>query len=490
MKGLDWMQCLQRALNYMEAHLLDPELDNERVAQQAFAASANFQRIFGIVTGVTVADYIRYRRLTLAGEELAQTQAKVIDVAMKYGYDTPESFTKAFVRFHGQPPSRARHSALGLKHFSPILLRIEIEGGFHMGTKLIANLPPLSNSWFGENYHFSGAVRYLMGCLGEMKLADYELIAGLTGDIFTQFYALGNLRDDSASDFYLGLRGLPQILERLGYAATAFSLQEFQAESAHYRRQIVSSIDKGIPVIWYHGATKGVIVGYEQDGDTLFYLQNEQTEPARLTMDNGFFLEDSAARHGWILVGERQHDVSLKQLYRDAILQLPGLLTTRTKDYVFGAGAFRAWADDIERGKYDGMDPEAFAGNFLAYEVYVANLATNSGGCQSFLEKAQELNPDLTFLADVRRQYRITNYLWNGGYWVKDVLAPEERAALARQYGDATLESLGGAFGCQLKTLQDKERRTPIVRQLRRCADCLDEVVRLLTEGLKQATPV
>ena len=93
---MDWMQIVQRALNYIEAHLFDDDLDNETVAEQAYSSNANFQRIFSIVTGVTIADYIRCRKLTLAGDELINPDVKVIDTALKYGYDTPESFTKAF----------------------------------------------------------------------------------------------------------------------------------------------------------------------------------------------------------------------------------------------------------------------------------------------------------------------------------------------------------------------------------------------------------
>jgi len=187
--------------------------------------------------------------------------------------------------------------------------------------------------------------------------------------------------------------------------------------------------------------------------------------------------------YGWIIVGRKKHEVGLKQIYRDAIMQLPKLLTAKTDEYAFGAEAFRAWANDIDNGKYDSMTPEEYEGNFFAYEVYVLNLATNSGGCQAFLEKAQEMNPDFTFLEDVRKQYRITNYLWNGGHWVKDIHLPEERMEMVELYGNYNLEELGGAFGCKLETLQDKEKRAPIVKQLRRFADCMDEVVQILNKN-------
>ncbi len=353
-----------------------------------------------------------------------------------------------------------------------------------MSTKVIPNIPPLINSWFGENYHFNGVARYVMGCLGEMKLADYSLLAGITGDIFAQFYPLSDFKDDSASDYYLGLRNLVNVFDKIGYAAESFSERELQSDREHFTKKITTSIDRGIPVIWYHGCPKGAIIGYEGNGNTLLYLSDNKTEPERLVLDEDFFRNEQTDIHGWIIVGEKKREVSLKQIYRDVIMRLPNLLTTKTNDYVLGAEAFRAWANDIENGKYDNMKPEEFNGNYFAYEVYIVNLATNSGGCQAFLEKAQEMNPDYTFLEEVRKQYRVTNYLWNGGHWVKDVHSREERAEMTRLYGDYNLETLGGAFGCRLETLQDKAKRAPIVKQLRRFADCMDEVVRVLNENL------
>ena len=82
---MDWIQSVQRAVNYIEANILDENLDNDAVAKQAYSSNANFQRIFSIVTGVTIADYIRCRKLTLAGQELANTGVKVIDVSLKTG---------------------------------------------------------------------------------------------------------------------------------------------------------------------------------------------------------------------------------------------------------------------------------------------------------------------------------------------------------------------------------------------------------------------
>lgn len=96
--NMDWICGIQNAINYIENHLTD-EIDYEEVAKQSFSSGYHFQRIFGILCGYTLGEYIRLRRLSLAGAELANEKAKVIDVAMKYGYDSPDSFAKAFQNF-------------------------------------------------------------------------------------------------------------------------------------------------------------------------------------------------------------------------------------------------------------------------------------------------------------------------------------------------------------------------------------------------------
>lgn len=92
---MDWIKGLQQSIDYIEEHLTET-VDYEAVAAQSFSSSYHFQRVFGILCGFTVGEYIRNRRLSLAGTELATSDAKVIDVALKYGYESPDSFAKAF----------------------------------------------------------------------------------------------------------------------------------------------------------------------------------------------------------------------------------------------------------------------------------------------------------------------------------------------------------------------------------------------------------
>ncbi len=91
---MDWMTGLQRAIDYVEAHLTD-DIDYAAAAKEAVSSSFHFQRVFSIICGYTLGDYIRMRRLSLAADELMRTNEKVIDIALKYGYDTPESFSRA-----------------------------------------------------------------------------------------------------------------------------------------------------------------------------------------------------------------------------------------------------------------------------------------------------------------------------------------------------------------------------------------------------------
>ena len=125
---MDWSNGMRCAIEYMEEHMSE-EISYEDVAKQACVSVFHFQRVFGILCGITVGEYIRNRRLTMAGEELAATNCRVIDVAMKYGYDSPDSFTKAFIRFHGIRPSSAKEHGAVLRAYAPLHIKYSLEGG-------------------------------------------------------------------------------------------------------------------------------------------------------------------------------------------------------------------------------------------------------------------------------------------------------------------------------------------------------------------------
>lgn len=124
---MDWITGISKAIDYIEEHITEPT-DYARAAKEACSSPFNFQRVFALLCGYTLGDYVRMRRLTLAGEELLSTDAKVIDVALKYGYDSPESFSHAFTRFHGVSPSAVRKGA-AIRSFSRICVKLILTGG-------------------------------------------------------------------------------------------------------------------------------------------------------------------------------------------------------------------------------------------------------------------------------------------------------------------------------------------------------------------------
>lgn len=133
---MDYATGLQRALEYIERHLED-ELELSKIAENAACSPFYFQRIFGLLCGMTLGEYIRNRRLAIAGSELSKTDSKVIDVAFKYGYDSPESFTRAFTKFHGVTPSQVKKGGCVLRSFSPLSVNLILKGGISMNYKIV-----------------------------------------------------------------------------------------------------------------------------------------------------------------------------------------------------------------------------------------------------------------------------------------------------------------------------------------------------------------
>ena len=132
---MDWITGMQNAIDYIEEHITE-KVDYEEIARCSCLSSYNFQRVFGILCGYTLGEYIRNRRLSMAGQDLAQTGMKVIDVALKYGYESPDSFAKAFQKFHGVTPSAAREAGAVLRSFARLSVKISLEGGSVMNYRI------------------------------------------------------------------------------------------------------------------------------------------------------------------------------------------------------------------------------------------------------------------------------------------------------------------------------------------------------------------
>lgn len=124
---MDWLTRMNRALDYIETNL-SGEIDLTKIASQACCSSYQFQRMFSFITDVTLAEYIRRRRLTLAAIDLLNSDTKVIDIAIKYGYESPVSFARAFQSMHGVNPTTARQEGVALKAYPRLSFLISIKG--------------------------------------------------------------------------------------------------------------------------------------------------------------------------------------------------------------------------------------------------------------------------------------------------------------------------------------------------------------------------
>ena len=125
---------IQAAIDYIEAHLTEA-IDVHDVAARAYVSAFHFQRMFTALCGIPLGEYIRHRRLTQAAQELLRG-CKVIEAAVKYGYDSPDSFARAFRRFHGVLPSQAGQMGVTLQAFAPMKINLT-EGGTMMEYKIV-----------------------------------------------------------------------------------------------------------------------------------------------------------------------------------------------------------------------------------------------------------------------------------------------------------------------------------------------------------------
>lgn len=192
---------IQAALDYVEANLTE-DIDVHDVAARAYVSAFHFQRIFSSLCGVPLGEYIRRRRLTQAAQELLRG-AKVIDTAMKYGYDSPDSFARAFRRFHGVLPSQAGQPGVTLVSFAPMKIQMHQGGGTMLEYKIVEKAPftvvgykkQFNNEtsyqeipeWWGEK---QGQQSDVMGMFGVCIDTDGKLFDYMIADLYSPWKAV------------------------------------------------------------------------------------------------------------------------------------------------------------------------------------------------------------------------------------------------------------------------------------------------------------
>lgn len=132
---MDVLKRMNDAMTYLEDNLTE-EIDYDKLAKIAYCSEYHFKRMFSFLAGVPLSEYIRRRRLTLAAFEITQSHMRIIDIAIKYGYQSADSFTRAFQQLHGITPSEARRNGSALKAYPPMTFQLSIEGGCEMNYRL------------------------------------------------------------------------------------------------------------------------------------------------------------------------------------------------------------------------------------------------------------------------------------------------------------------------------------------------------------------
>lgn len=177
---MEWIERMSATLDYIESHLDDDILYDE-VAKIACCSMHQFGRVFSYIVGISLSEYIRRRRLTLSALDLQCGNVKVIDVAMKYGYNSPDAFTRAFVGMHGVTPSEASAIGVKLKAYPRITFHISIKGDVEMEYRIEEK----------QDINLVGLVRQVKRQSANTIANDWKEAAGEVWNIWDEFFGSG-----------------------------------------------------------------------------------------------------------------------------------------------------------------------------------------------------------------------------------------------------------------------------------------------------------
>lgn len=286
-----WTEKIQEAIDYIEDHLFE-DISIEAVGKSIHYAPSSFSNFFSAVTGYSVKEYIRFRRLACAADQLRKEEVPVTEIAFKCGYETVEAFSKAFKRFFGCSPSQFSKSELKYRTFSPITIDFLLKGGFGMTRNLIPGL--LQVDWLDtqRQNEFVLSVVSVMNALGE-KL-DYDYVCAVSGSAFRTSFSMPSACKWNHGNYHV--IHTPIIVEHtfkmLGYKIAHHIRSDYET----YRRLIMDSIDRGLPVITLEGvincADACVISGYDMDGQVLLGyspFMNVEEDHREAPDDTGYF---------------------------------------------------------------------------------------------------------------------------------------------------------------------------------------------------------
>ncbi|WP_058304169.1 helix-turn-helix domain-containing protein [Gorillibacterium timonense] len=468
---MESLERLNKLISYVEENL-DGEIDNQTLSRIAVCPLAVLQRLFVLMTGATLTEYVRLRRLARAAYDVRGGQEKVIDIAIKYGYDSSDTFCVAFKRRYGMTPTAARDTNAILPDydrisFTPFIKRVKGDVTMNQSNKVLKtkwhqphagsdhHFHPLMDKYQGQNYAFNACMALLMKYLGESKDYDYWFFSGVSGDCFTQVYGQDLTKwyqclSHACFDEHL----IKRVFDACGYDYTFVTPESFSANREKYLQKVVSHIDRDLPVIvkglgfpfegrLYPVEEISCIVGYENGGQVLLYLPDTSTTPTPFPLDIPYTL---------VFSEEKKKAPTLPEVYRQAIANIPSLNLASPRNGVsFGAHAFLDWAEALENGKFDDIPVEDLD-CWPHYGAYLCIIASNVS-CPHFLNRAKELCPDIKELPAINA-------------------VMEKMCAHMDEFC-----RLEGGFGMEEYKLKDRELMQPVCEMIRKYAGFYNELL-------------
>ena len=359
-----WIDKIKEAIDYIENNLFET-INTETVGKAINYAPSSFSNIFSAVVGYSVGEYIRFRRLSVSAEQFIKDNISVTETAFRCGYDTVESFSKAFKRLFGYTPSQFIESRPKYLKFSPININFSLNGGFSMTRNLIPGLQKVDWSDTARQNEFVKSVVSALNALGE-KL-DYDYVCAVSGSAFRTSFSMST---DGWNHGNYHVLHAPDIIEHtfkmLGYKMTQYNRGDYERD----KKLITDSIDRGVPVITLEGVINCsdacVISGYDNDGDVLLgyspfmYIGDDHDEPhddtgyfRKSSWHDGFFSEDN---HGRIIIIEGKGEKLQKEIIFADTLKIIKRLTEDVNiapGQYNGIAAHSAFAHTLLGGKWD-----------------------------------------------------------------------------------------------------------------------------------------
>lgn len=214
---MEWINAIEKAVGFIEENITE-DLTAGRIAAEVNISAFYFQKGFSMLCGYTVGEYIRMRRLSIAANELLKSDAKVIDIAVKYGYDSPDSFTKAFTRFHGCTPTDVRRGGANVKSFAPLHIKLSLDGGTVMEYR-IEKKPAFKVMGVSKMFSYESANEEIPKFWDEMFIQkDPKPVMGVYGVCFDEemagdkfrYMIADNHNADDAEKKHLDVQEIPE----------------------------------------------------------------------------------------------------------------------------------------------------------------------------------------------------------------------------------------------------------------------------------------